>query len=360
MAVKTHIELAPGLKVAAQMFPESSDEEMASMRQIGIEYAVTWIDGTQASPEYYRSRREHFARGGLQLYGLGNGSVHNMDAVTLNLPNRDEKVEEYKAHLRNLGQADIPYTTYAHMANTGWTPPPEQIRGASRGRTSNMVRLAEELTHGREYTEDELWDNFASFAREIAPVAEEAGVRIGIHPDDPPGVTLGGIPRPIFSSFDGYKRALEIADSPNVGMCLCIGCWLAGGKAMGRDVVETIHYFGGQGKIFKVHYRNIDKRLPGFGGTFVDEGYFDLHQAMHTLDEGGDDTSIPDHTLPMDDVPMDDDVLYSAMCALVDVGFDGALIPDHDPPTGDDGRLGTAYILTYMRALQKRVEKEVG
>ena len=41
-------------------------------------------------------------------------------------------------------------------------------------------------------------------------------------------------------------------------------------------------------------------------------------------------------------------------------GFDGALIPDHDPPTGDDGRLGTAYILTYMRALQKRVEKEVG
>ena len=215
------------------------------------------------------------------------------------------------------------------------------------------MRLTEELTHGREYSEEELWDNFATFAVEIAPVAEEAGVRIGIHPDDPPGMTLGGVPRPIFSSFDGYKRALEIADSPNVGMCLCIGCWLEGGKSMGRDVVETIRYFGGQGKIFKVHYRNVDKRLPGFGGTFVDEGYFDLHQAMHTLFDVEDGILVPDYTQQMDD-----DGLYQAMCALSDIEFDGALIPDHDPPTGDNGRLGMIYILAYMRTLQKRVEKE--
>ena len=226
--------------------------------------------------------------------GLGNGSVHNVDAITLNLPNRDEKVAEYKAHIRNLGQADIPYTTYAHMANSVWSTPPEQTRGGSRARAFNMARLAEAsgggftgegLTHNREYTEDELWDNFASFAQEIAPVAEEAGVRIGIHPDDPPGVPLGGVPRPIFSSFDGYKRALEIADSPNVGMCLCIGCWLEGGEAMGRDVVETIRYFGGQGKIFKVHYRNVDQPLPHFVETFVDDGYFDMYQAMRALAE---------------------------------------------------------------------------
>ena len=163
------------------------------------------------------------------------------------------------------------------------------------------------------------------FAKEIAPVAEEAGVRIGIHPDDPPGVPLGGVPRPIFSSFDGYKRALEIADSPNVGMCLCIGCWLEGGEAMGRDVVETIRYFGGQGKIFKVHYRNVDQPLPHFVETFVDDGYFDMYQAMR---------------------------------ALAEVEYDGTLIPDHIPQMGDDGRLGTAYTLAYMRALQKRAEEE--
>lgn len=123
MAVKSHIEITPGLKVAAQMSPEPSDEEMAFVRQMGVEYAVTWIDPAKANPEYYRSRREHFARGGIQLYGLGNSSVHNVDAITLNLPNRDEKVAEYKAHLRNLGQADIPYTTYAHMANSVWSTP---------------------------------------------------------------------------------------------------------------------------------------------------------------------------------------------------------------------------------------------
>lgn len=335
MAVKSHIEITPGLKVAAQMSPEPSDEEMALVRQMGVEYAVTWIEPAKATPEYYRSRREHFARGGIQLYGLGNSSVHNVDAITLNLPNRDEKVAEYKAHLRNLGQADIPYTTYAHMANSVWSTPPEQTRGGSRARAFDMARLAEAsgggftgegLTHGRLYTEEELWDNFASFAAEIAPVAEEAGVRIGIHPDDPPGVPLGGVPRPIFSSFDGYKRALEIADSPNVGMCLCIGCWLEGGEAMGRDVVEAIHYFGGQGKIFKVHYRNVDKPLPHFVETFVDDGYFDMYQAMR---------------------------------ALAEVGYDGTLIPDHIPQMGDDGRLGTAYTLAYMRALQKRAEAEV-
>ena len=118
MTGKSHIKIEPGLKVAAQMGPEPTEEEMMLVRQMGVDYAVTWIDAGKASPEYYRSCREHFERGGIKLYGLGNGSVHNVDAITLNLPNRDEKVAEYKQHIRNLGQADIPYTTYAHMANS--------------------------------------------------------------------------------------------------------------------------------------------------------------------------------------------------------------------------------------------------
>ena len=335
MSVKSHLKLDPGLKVAAQMSPEPSEEEMAFVRQMGVEYAVTWIDLEKASPEYYRSRREHFASGGINLYGLGKGSVHNVDAITLNLPNRDEKVEEYKEHIRNLGQADIPYTTYAHMANSVWSTPREETRGGASARAFDSSRMDEAtgggysgsgLSHEREYSEEELWDNFTSFAREVAPVAEEAGVRIGIHPDDPPGVPVGGIPRPIFSSFEGYKRAIEIADSPNVGLCLCIGCWLEGGGAMGKGVVDTIRHFGAQGKIFKVHYRNVDKPLPHFVETFVDDGYFDM---------------------------------YDAMKALAEVGYDGTLIPDHIPQMGDDPRLGTAYTIAYMRALQKRAEEEV-
>ena len=76
-------------------------------------------------------------------------------------------------------------------------------------------------------------------------MAEEAGVRIGIHPDDPPVPVLAGVPRCIFGNFEGYKRALEIANSPNVGICLCCGTWLEGGRQLtGKDPEEMIRYFG--------------------------------------------------------------------------------------------------------------------
>ena len=78
----------------------------------------------------------------------------------------------------------------------------------------------EPLSHGRVFTKEEIWDNYIYFIKKVVPVAEEAGVRIGIHPDDPPQPILAGVPRCIFGNFEGYKRALKIANSPNVGMCL--------------------------------------------------------------------------------------------------------------------------------------------
>ena len=95
------------------------------------------------------------------------------------------------------------------------------------------------------FTKEEIWENFTHFIKQVAPVAEEAGVRIGIHPDDPPVPVLAGVPRCIFSNFEGYKRALEIASSPNVGICLCCGTWLEGGRQLtGKDPEEMIRFFG--------------------------------------------------------------------------------------------------------------------
>lgn len=330
------MEISPGLKVASQMSPEPGPEEFAFNRQMGVEYTVIWIEGAEASPEYYRSRREEFEKHGIRLFVMGNSRVHNPEAIVLNLPDRDRKVEEYKQHLRNLGAAGIPFTTYAHMANSVWSTPRETTRGGASARAFDLQRLAEgsggrgkyrgDLTHGREYSEDEIWENYASFIREVAPVAEEAGVRIGIHPDDPPGVTIGGVPRPIFSSFEGYQRALEIADSPNVGLCLCVGCWLEGGDSMGRDIFETINYFGSLGKIFKIHFRNVDKPLPHFVETFIDNGYMDM---------------------------------YAVMRALREVDFNGVLIPDHIPMMAGDERVGTAYSIAYMKAMVDRANAEL-
>jgi mannonate dehydratase len=149
----------------------------------------------------------------------------------------------------------------------------------------NGVRYSPPLSNGRVFTEQEIWDNYTYFIEEVAPVAEEVGVRIGIHPEDPPAPMLAGVPRCIFTSFEGYKRALEIANSPNVGIALCCGTWLEGGKTlMGKDPVEMIQYFGPE-KIWQIHFRNISAPLPHFVETFIDNGYYDMYKIAKALVE---------------------------------------------------------------------------
>lgn len=328
-------DIEPGIKLAAQMSPEPSEDDLKFVKQMGVDYAVLWTDASKSSYDYYARRRKLFENAGIKVYGFGNRDVHNQDAIVLNLPNRDAKVEQYKQHLRDLGKAGIPYTTYAHMANGIWSTERETTRGGASARAFNLEKAdkghwsgtyyTSPLSHGRRYTEEELWDNYTSFIQEVAPVAEEAGVKIGFHPDDPPGPELGGIPRCIFSSYDGYARALEIADSPNVGICFCVGCWLEGGPGMGKDVLESIRSFGSQNKIFKVHFRNVHAPLPHFIETFVDDGYMDM---------------------------------YKVMKALREINFDGVVIPDHIPTMVNDPRLGTAFTIGYMKALIDRVNAE--
>ena len=104
------------------------------------------------------------------------------------------------------------------------------------------------LTHGRKYTKEELWENYTYFIKQVVPVAEELGIRIGIHPDDPPVPELGGVPRCIFGNFDGYVRALEIANSPNIGVCLCCGTWMEGGQGHGQGCVRSCARFRQDGQ----------------------------------------------------------------------------------------------------------------
>ncbi len=328
--------IAPGIKIAAQMSPEPRDIDLQFVAQMGVTHAVLWTDASKSSAEYYRSRKELFAGSGIDVYGFGNSDVHNQDAIVLGLANRDAKVEEYKRHLQALAAAGIPYTTYAHMPNGIWSTEPERTRGGAIARGFDESKAVSghwrdrvytlPLTNGREYSEQEVWDNYTHFIRQAARVAEDEGVMIGIHPDDPPIARMGGVPR-IFSTFESYQKALAIADSPNVGVCLCIGCWLEGGELWGVDAITAIRAFAAAGKLFKVHFRNVDRPLPHFVETFVDDGYQDMYQIMKTLQE---------------------------------VGFRGVVIPDHIPRMADDPRLGTAFTIGYMKALLRRAQEEVG
>ena len=199
----------PGIKLCAQSGAKPTDDELLFLQQIGAEYVSVGSTPDLRTAEGFLQIKKRYADAGITVWNIGNTSVHNMPEVTLNLPGRGRKIEEYKQYLRNLGKAGIYYTTYAHMGNGIWSSGRATIRG-SAGREFDMaspdkqgvwdtVVFKEPLSHGREFSKEEIWENYAYFIKQVAPVAEEAGVRIGIHPDDPPVPVLAGVPRCIFA-----------------------------------------------------------------------------------------------------------------------------------------------------------------
>lgn len=328
--------LTPGIKISLQIPTDFTEDDLVFAQQLGVEYvSIPTTGGTCATFACFKQRVE---AAGLKVANIGNSNVHNMPEVTLNLPGRDKKIEEYKQYLRDLAKAGIFYTTYAHMGNGIWSSERETTRGGASARAFRLETakgywvgkvFEPPLTHGRKFTKEELWENYTYFIKQVVPVAEELGIRIGVHPDDPPVPELGGVPRSIFGNFDGYVRALEIANSPNIGVCLCCGTWMEGGRGMGKDVTEAIRAFAKMGKLWKIHFRNVSGPVPYFVESFVDNGYTDMKQVMR---------------------------------ALVEADFRGILIADHVPQMVGDRRTGWAYSIGYIKALydMARDEKRPG
>jgi mannonate dehydratase len=320
--------LSRGIKVSLQISGDAADEDVQFAQQLGVNYVNIPSGGDKATRENFIRLKKKVEAAGLKVWNIGNSNVHNMPEVTLNLPGRDEKIKEYKNFLRNLATAGIYYTTYAHMGNGIWSSARETTRGGAAARAFDMEKdpkgywggkvFEGPLTHGRKYTKEELWENYTYFIKQVVPVAEELGMRIGIHPDDPPVPELGGIPRCIFGNFDGYMRALEIANSPNIGVCLCAGTWMEGGKQMGKDVFEAARTFAAMDKLWKIHFRNVSAPIPYFVEAFVDNGYTDMRKLMRTLYE---------------------------------VDFRGVVIADHVPTMVGGPKVGWAYSIGYIKAL---------
>lgn len=319
--------LSPGIKLSLQVPTDPSDEDLQFAQQLGVEYINIPSGGDKATAENFIRWKQRAEAKGLKVWNIGNSNVHNMPEVTLNLPGRDQKLEEYKQFLRNLAKAGISYTTYAHMGNGIWSSERETTRGGAPARAFNLATakgywadkvFEGPLTHGRKFSKEELWENYIYFIKQVVPVAEELGIRIGIHPDDPPVPELGGVPRCIFGNFDGYVRALEIANSPNIGVCLCCGTWMEGGKGMGKDAFEAARAFAKMGKLWKIHFRNVTAPIPHFVETFVDNGYTDMWKLIRTLKE---------------------------------VDFRGNLIADHVPVMVGGNRVGWAYSIGYIKAM---------
>ncbi len=318
---------SPGIKFSSNdESAEPTDDQLLFLTQIGVEYVNVDTNRDQRTLDWFLKIKKRYGDAGIKVWTIGE--VQCIPEIVLNLPGRDEKIEMYKEYLRNLSKAGLYYTTYVHSGNGIWHSGRETIRGAA-ARSVDMsnpnlygewdgIKYHPPLTNGRVYSEKEIWDNYTYFIKQVAPVAEEVGVRIGIHPEDPPVPMLGGVPRCIFTSFEGYKKALEIANSPNVGIVLCCGTWLEGGRTMmGKDPVEMIEYFGPE-KIWQIHFRNVSAPLPHFVETIVDNGYYDL---------------------------------YKVAKALVAANFDGNVMWDHTPQVVGGRYSECAYGFAYMKAL---------
>ena len=329
------LELAPADPFAqgsgigiGHRFPARPEQEVFDFyRMSGIEYGSVLARLGEVDYDWMARMKERMEERGVRLLNVNVIGLHCDPVIVLGLPGVDEKLELYRKFLQDAGRAGIPYTTYGHMANlrlrygvTARVP----TRGQRARHFDANVAKSYPLSHDRRYSEEEIWKSFTRFAKAVVPVAEGAGVRIGLHPDDPPLPSLGGVAR-VFRNYEGYSRALEITDSPNFGFCFCMGTWAEGGNGTGKSVIEMIREFAPMGKIFKVHFRNVDQPLPRFTETFVDDGYIDMIQGLRELRNAN---------------------------------FNGVIVPDHVPGMKPMGGSGTAYTVGYMRALRDVINRE--
>jgi mannonate dehydratase len=326
------------MRVALGQFNELTHERLTFAKQIGVsgvQMNTPLLPGDKGYWEYDDLRRitERCNSYGLRLEALENVPRTFYDKAMLGLPGRDEQIENYQTTIRNMGKAGIPLLGYHWMPNGVWRTPNAAGRGgvivtafdtALVGAAPLIAGIAEpEGFTDQVITPEQMWENYAYFTRAVLPVAEEAGVKLALHPDDPPLPELGAIPR-LFYHAEGFKRAMEeIAPSPNHGLDFCMGCF----SEMGPGVIESIRYFGQRGKIFYVHFRDVQGCVPTFQECFLGEGNVDV---------------------------------VDAMCTLKKVGFTGFIIDDHVPHLIDDSdwnHRGHAHATGYILALVEAVQK---
>ena len=227
--------------------------------------------------------------------------------------------------VRNIARAGIPIFGYNWMPFHVWRTTPAVIRCGTIATAFDYEEAKEmPLTHEREYTEQEMWSNLEHWIKIITPIAEEEGIRLGIHLCDPPVAVLGGIPQ-LLRSFDPYERLIETYPSECNAIEFCQGIF---SEMEGEDIYEMIRYFGERKKILYVHFRNVSGWVPAFHEEFINTGYVDMYRAMRVYQE---------------------------------VGFDSFFIDDHVPQTYQDtewGHRGRAFANGYIQAMIEAVTKQ--
>ncbi len=243
------------------------------------------------------------------------------------LPGRDEEIATVCTLIENMGKLGIPVWCYEWMTDFNWvrTNTNTLSRGGSLVTSfDNALMQNAPLTGFGPISEDELWRNLEYFLRRVLPVAEKWQVQLAMHPDDPPLSPIRGVGR-IMRSVDNFQRLLDLVSSPMNGITMCQGNF----ALMSNDLPGVIHHFGEQGKIFFVHFRDVQGTPEKFVEACHDAGQTDM---------------------------------LASMQAYRDIGFEGVLRPDHVPTVEGDSNenagyssFGRLFALGYIHGLRQAV-----
>ena len=243
------------------------------------------------------------------------------------LPGRDAEIDTVCTLITNMGKLGIPVWCYEWMADFNWlrTNMATPSRGGSVVTSFDLNDLPADLTPNPPIDEPALWDNLQYFLHRVLPVAEKAGVKLSMHPDDPPLSPIRGVGR-IMRSIPNYQRLMDLADSPMNTITLCQGNF----TLMTPDLPAAIRSFGP--KISFVHFRDVRGVPEKFHETWHDAGQTDM---------------------------------LACMQAYRDAGVTGVLRPDHVPTVEGDSNanagyssFGRLYAIGYIRGLREAVYAE--
>lgn len=294
--------------------PPLPDRRWQLAAQAGVRYAVCRVNPAfdPFSLDSMAEAQKGFRDAGFEIAAL-EGDQFDMSRIKLGLPGRDEDLEHYRKMLSNMGKLGIRILCYNFMAGVGWFRSRTDIPYRGGALTSRWTRddVPEEPL---KFSHEKLWENYTYFLKAVLPAAEEAGVTMCLHPDDPPVPELKGYPR-IFTSASAYRKMLDLAASENAGITFCAATF----RAMGEDDMALIREW--KNKIRFVHMRDNQPIPNGFMETFHDNGPTDLAERFELLDELDMDVLIrPDHAPTMFG-ENNDEPGYAALGRIFAIGY---------------------------------------
>jgi len=250
------------------------------MQQLGVTHVIMGGPSIPWQESELRTLTDQLKAGGLTL---GNMMIAGFPNTLYGRAGRDEEIDKVRESIRVAGKVGLPvveYNFYAHRlvegyyaktgrGGAGWT-------AFDYDKVKDLPPLPEEGTHNL----DEMWNNITYFLKAVVPVAEESGVRLALHPNDPPAPLSRGSQQ-IMGTVAGWKKLVDIVPSKSNGITFDCGVT----REMGEDPVEVCRYFGKKDVINHVHYRNVrvQKAYEKYEEVFIDEGVNDMFAVMKEL-----------------------------------------------------------------------------